>query len=136
MSKKPEKKAPGKIEASACCGPALGETLSPKLFKALSDPARLAILARLAAQGGEATTVSEVASCCPTDISVVSRHLAQLREAGAVSAEKQGREVYYRACCSELASALRQIADALDACCLPSPGKRRSQGPAKEGSKS
>ncbi|MBM4116368.1 helix-turn-helix transcriptional regulator [bacterium] len=91
--------------------------LSPALFKALGDPNRLALLLRLAAAGGPAT-VSALRGCCERDLSVVSRHLARLREAGIVVAERRGREVHYQLT-SDLASTLRAIADALDACCPP-----------------
>jgi len=96
---------------------ALDGLLSPPLFKALGDPNRLALLLRLAAAGGPAT-VSALGGCCERDLSVVSRHLTRLREAGVVAAERRGREVHYRLT-SDLAGTLRAIADALDACCPP-----------------
>jgi len=96
---------------------ALGGLLSPALFKTLGDPNRLALLLRLAAAGGPAT-VSALGGCCERDLSVVSRHLARLREAGIVMAQRRGREVHYQLT-SDLASTLRAIADALDACCPP-----------------
>ncbi len=99
----------------------LAAFLSPRLFRALSDPTRLAILVRLAGGGGE-MTVSEVARCCPVDLSVVSRHLAVLREAGVVSAARRGKEVFYSIRFGELAGSLRAIADALEACCPPGGG--------------
>lgn len=91
--------------------------LSPALFKTLADPNRLALLLRLAA-AGQPATVSALGGCCERDLSVVSRHLARLREAGIVTAERRGREVHYQLT-SDLASTLRAIADALDACCPP-----------------
>lgn len=90
--------------------------MSPEFFKALSDPNRLAILARLAGQAEE-QTVSEVASCCPVNISVVSRHLRTLKDAGIVEAEKRGKEVFYRVRVRDLVAALRGLADAIEACC-------------------
>ena len=88
----------------------------PKFFKALSDPNRIAILIHLASCC-EAHTVSRLAECCPVDISVVSRHLAILREAGILDAEKRGKEVYYSVRFPELEKTLRSIADAIRACC-------------------
>ena len=64
-------------------------------------------------------TVSEAAECCPVNISVVSRHLAMLRDAGILHAQKRGREVYYSVRYPELAATLRAIADAIEACCPP-----------------
>ena len=90
--------------------------LSPKLFKALSDPRRLALLIRLA-ESGEACTVSAIADGAGVDLSVVSRHLAILRDAGVIRCEKQGKEVRCVVQTGALASILRDLASALEACC-------------------
>jgi ArsR family transcriptional regulator, arsenate/arsenite/antimonite-responsive transcriptional repressor len=100
-----------------CCA-AAGEALEPEFFKALGDPSRLDVLLRLAERGAPAT-VSEVAGCCPVDLSVVSRHLAVLRRAGIVASRRRGREVHYRLLYSGLAATLRRMADAIEACCPP-----------------
>ncbi len=105
--------APG----NACCA-ALQRWLSPEMFRALSDPNRLSILVALS-DGGDERTVSEVAACRPVDLSVVSRHLRTLREAGIVDARKQGKEVFYRVRAAALVATLRGLADALEACCAP-----------------
>lgn len=101
---------------SRCCN--VDECLEPRFFKALGDPNRVAILARLA-QCGRACTVSEIAACCTVDVSVVSRHLAILREAGILSAQKRGKEVYYSVSYQNVSETLRVIADSIDACCPP-----------------
>lgn len=103
-------------KADAGCCPGLDELMDPKLFKALSDPNRIALLARLA-QSPCACTVSQMAECCPVSVSVVSRHLATLREAGVLESRKQGKEVYHSVRVPELVSALRGLADAIEACC-------------------
>ena len=90
--------------------------LSPQLFRALCDPNRLTILARLAECCGS-LKVSEVADCCPVDISVVSRHLATLRDAGILQSEKRGKEVFYTLKARSLVTTLRAIANAIEACC-------------------
>jgi ArsR family transcriptional regulator, arsenate/arsenite/antimonite-responsive transcriptional repressor len=97
---------------------ALPELLSPVFFKALCDPNRIALLAWLAMER-EPRTVTEVsnAGCCAVDVSVVSRHLATLRDAGLVKAEKRGKEVFYRVEVQTIADRLRQIAAALESCC-------------------
>lgn len=112
--------------------------LTPRLFKALCDPSRLAILARLA-EACAPCTVSEIAKCCPINLSVVSRHLAQLRDAGVLCAEKRGKEVRYAVRARELAETLRAIADALEHCC-PAPvrstqasTRNRGREPASQG---
>lgn len=104
-----------KAAAPSCC-PALDGLLDHRFFKALCDPNRIALLIRLA-ECDKPCTVSEMAECCPVDISVVSRHLAILREAGILAARKQGKEVLYSVRYTELASTLRELADAVEGCC-------------------
>jgi DNA-binding transcriptional ArsR family regulator len=103
--------------ANCCAG--LEDLLVPRFFKALGDPTRVAILARLAQSCGP-STVGSVAGCCPVDLSVVSRHLRVLRDAGIVVAERRGKEVLYSVRYDALAQTLRQLADAIEACC-PNP---------------
>ena len=102
------------------CYRALEELLSVRFFKALSDPNRLHILSHLA-KDTEPRTVSQVCSCCPTDVSVVSRHLSTLRDAGIVESKKRGKEVFYTLSAKEIVSTLRKLADAIEECC---PGQR------------
>ena len=101
--------------AGSCCGD-LSELLSPKLFKALSDPTRLSLLVRLS-QAESPRTVGELAEGSDVDVSVVSRHLATLRDAGVLECRRQGKEVRCSVKCAEVAVLLRQVADALDGCC-------------------
>ncbi len=103
---------------------ALDVVLESGLFKALADPTRVAVLGALL--DGDEATVSEVARCCPVDLSVVSRHLGVLRDAGVVGSEKQGREVHYQLRASSLIDALRELADSLERCC-PRDGDRQSE---------
>jgi DNA-binding transcriptional ArsR family regulator len=115
--------ATASVKDLRCC-------LSPALFRALSDPTRLAILVALASRSGE-RTVSELGLCCPVDLSVVSRHLRTLREAGVVEARKDGREVRYRVRFGALVAELRALADAIEACCPSGEGAappRRARG--------
>jgi DNA-binding transcriptional ArsR family regulator len=107
-----------------CCE-GLGAFLSPKLFKALCDPTRVALLVRVA-ESCSPCTVSDIAGCCPIDLSVVSRHLAQLRDAGILQAERRGKQVFYSARASELVRTLRAIADAIERCCPGSTADERS----------
>jgi ArsR family transcriptional regulator len=97
------------------CRTVLREQLRPELFRALCDPNRLTLVARLASASGP-LTVTEASTCCGVHVSGVSRHLAMLREAGVLKATRQGREVRYELDCGALASALRQLADALETC--------------------
>ena len=93
------------------------ETFEPRFFKALCDPNRIAILVRLS-QCCEPCSVSQITECCPVDISVVSRHLVMLRDAGILKAEKRGKEVYYSIRWKELVQTLRDMANAIEECCV------------------
>ena len=109
--------------SAECCTPAITDVLAPRFFRALCDPNRIALVIRLA-QCGRPCTVSELAKCCPTDLSVVSRHLALLRDAGVLTARKRGKEVYYSVPYEGLAGTLRAMADAIEGCCqtaVPNP---------------
>ncbi len=111
-------------DTTPCC-PELTQWLPAEVFKALSDPNRIAILARLAELAKE-QTVTEVAACCPVNISVVSRHLRTLKDAGVLEAVKRGKEVFYRVRIQELVQWLRTLADALESCCPP-PQKEKAR---------
>lgn len=64
-----------------------------KLFEALSDDTRLALLDELA--GGE-RTAGELAELFPMTRPAVSRHLRVLREAGLVTARQEAQRRIYR----------------------------------------
>jgi DNA-binding transcriptional ArsR family regulator len=97
-----------------CCN-LVARTLEPGFFKALGDPNRIALLARLAGCC-EPRTVGRLNECCPVDVSVVSRHLAILRDAGIVQAQRRGKEVYYSVNFTRLVQTLREMADAIETC--------------------
>ncbi len=97
-------------------GLGIDEVLRTRFFKALCDPSRAGLLVRLA-QACEPQSVSQIAGCCPCDMSVVSRHLAMLRDAGILDAVRRGKQVYYSVRYNEIVSTLRAMADALEACC-------------------
>ncbi len=109
------KRIEAKSKRSACCR-SVGKLFEARFFKALCDPGRINLLVKLAQSCGP-RTVSDIAGCCPTDLSVVSRHLAILRDAGILEARKNGKEVYYSVRYSELTATLRTMADAIEACC-------------------
>jgi DNA-binding transcriptional ArsR family regulator len=101
-----------------------------KRFKALGEPARLALLAEL--HGGE-RTVSELVEATKRSQPNVSQHLASLAHAGLVAARREGNRVYYRvadpyvtricdAVCRSLAVRARE--DRVWMRRLPSAGKR------------
>ena len=102
---------------SSGCNRRLSALLSPRLFKALSDTKRLWLLMRLAEEK-QPRTVGYLAEGSGIDMSVVSRHLALLREAGVISCVKQGKEVWCVVNRNAVVQMLRELADALEACCL------------------
>ena len=105
----------GAKQPTACCSGLQG-LLSPRLFKALSDPKRIELLIRMAEEQ-EPCTVGHVAEGSGVDLSVVSRHLAVLREAGIIKCEKRGKQVWCVVQTGAITKVLRNLADALEACC-------------------
>ncbi len=71
-----------------------------KMFKALGHPSRLLMVDAL--RDGE-KCVCDLQALIGDDMSTVSRHLSVLREAGIVSSEKRGTNIYYSLslCCLE-----------------------------------
>lgn len=65
-----------------------------KIIKALAHPARLMIVDELAEKGERC--VCDLTELVGTDMSTVSRHLSQLKNAGIVVDEKRGTMVFYR----------------------------------------
>ena len=117
------------IADRSCCR-RLGELLSPEWIKALADPTRTTLLIRLS-DCRRPCTVSEIASCCDVDLSVVSRHLATLRDAGLLRAQKRGKEVHYSVRCDALIRTLRDTADCLERCC----GNAAQPSPTSQGAR-
>lgn len=89
--------------------------LNAELFKALSDPTRLRLVACLV-KCARRCTVSEIAECCSVDFSVVSRHLQLLERCGVLEGTRTGRSVSYRVRGDELAAIFKGLADAMSAC--------------------
>lgn len=65
-----------------------------RIIKAMAHPARLLIVDELATHGERC--VCELTDIIGSDMSTVSRHLAQLKQAGLVEDDKRGPMVYYR----------------------------------------
>lgn len=64
-----------------------------KLFKALADETRLAIIKQLSEQ--REVCACDFQACCDLAQPTVSHHLKVLRDAGLVNTEKRGLWVYY-----------------------------------------
>ena len=71
------------------------ETVAERVFATLADPTRRSILARLAASGP--ATATDLAARLPVTRQAIAKHLAQLSDAGLVTAEPgERRRVRYR----------------------------------------
>ena len=103
-------------DAKCCDDPRLRDLMEPDFFKALGDPTRVAIMVHVSSCCGS-RTVGEISDQFPVSTSVVSRHLAILRDAGILKAERKGKEVFYTVRWEKLVRALRCIADAIESCC-------------------
>ena len=101
------------MDCPSPCRPACPELPDPAFFQALGDARRLFLLGRLATATAP-LTVSEAADCCGVHVSGASRHLAQMRRAGIVRAERSGREVRYALETRALAQRLCALADELE----------------------
>ncbi len=88
-----------KYDMSKCEKPA-------RKFKALGHPVRLWIARQLL--DGEHCVHEFVDKAC-LDFSTISQHLAALREAEVLSAEKRGKEIYYSLRCESVRMFLKYI---------------------------
>ena len=104
------------LQAGKRSGP-LDKALDASFFKALGDPTRLRLLACMA-KCSRACSVTEVAECCDIDFCVVSRHLALLARAEILEVSKKGRTVYYAVRYEAVTKVLRELARALEGCCV------------------
>jgi len=94
---------------------ALARSLDAGLFKALGEPTRLHLLTCLASCC-RPCSVGEIAACCEVDLSVVSRHLAQLAKAGVIEGKREGKSVRYAVLYGPVSEALRRLSEAIADC--------------------
>jgi DNA-binding transcriptional ArsR family regulator len=76
-----------------------------RIFAALADPTRRALVARL--EGKESLTVSELAKPFPVSLPAVMKHLDVLSDAGLITRSKSGRTVN----CQLTAAAMKSAMD-------------------------
>jgi DNA-binding transcriptional ArsR family regulator len=76
-------------------------------FKALCEPARIAVLRELILLGR--ADIAAIADRLPQDRSVIARHLRQLATARIVNAQKAGRHVFYEIDAHTIAGRLEGI---------------------------
>ena len=65
-----------------------------ELFKSIAHPVRLCILTMLIKENK--SNVSDMQSCLDVPQPTVSQHLAKLKAAGIISAERNGTEIIYK----------------------------------------
>ncbi len=66
------------------------------LFKALSDPVRLRLLAMIACHDDGEACVCDLTGAFEVSPPTISHHLKVLREAGLITARRRGTWIYYR----------------------------------------
>ena len=100
----------------ACCEPlqvtpldAAEATELARRFAALSDPVRLRLLSLLATDAGGAVCACDLVEPVGKSQPTVSHHLKILREAGLVTSEKRGTNVWY----AVVPAALESLREAL-----------------------
>ena len=106
------------LDATACCAPLQAVPLElaeatelARRFAALSDPVRLRLLSLLATSADGAVCACDLVEPVGKSQPTVSHHLRVLREAGLVTSEKRGTNVWYAA----VPAALDVLRDALAA---------------------
>lgn len=96
--------APGEGPADACCAPSAPTLLPAKaaadlaaVFKALSDPTRVRVLAHVAASPEGTVCACHLPEPLGISQPTLSHHLKKLTEAGLVTREQRGRWAHYTA---------------------------------------
>lgn len=107
--------APGLMPGAAD----LNEVLDSRLFLAMAEPARVLLMKALLERGR--SDVSQLAALVPQDLSVISRHLRILHEAGVIRREKVQRHVFYeidpQQCKRRFREMTEKIEAIIDTCC-------------------
>ena len=103
-------------EVVACCAPLAAQALSDadaavlsRRFAALADPVRLRLLSLLATAEGGAVCACDLVDPVGRSQPTVSHHLKVLAEAGLVTSERRGRNIWY----GVVPAALDALRDAL-----------------------
>jgi DNA-binding transcriptional ArsR family regulator len=80
-----------------------------RVFSALGDEQRQRIL--LMFQPGEELTIKNIFDACPLSRTAVSHHVRVLRDAGVLTAEKRGKEVFLKPNPAVVLEALDRLRD-------------------------
>ena len=78
-----------------------------ELFKNIAHPARLCILAMLLKE--DQSNVTDIQCCLDVPQPTISQHLAKLKAAGILSAERNGTEIIYKFKNEEIKKLILQI---------------------------
>lgn len=97
------KPATTRAEAADACL----EVLDADFFRALCEPARLAIFRQLIVLGK--ADVATIAAAMPQDRSVIARHLQVLERASVVRGHAQGRHTFYEIDGTAVVSRMEQM---------------------------
>ena len=99
------------ITAPVCCAPVASGPISDEdalhialRLKAIADPARVKIMSYLLSSESGEENSGDLARALGLTESTVSHHLTQLRNAGLVTSDRRGMNVYHRAQRSSLAA--------------------------------
>jgi ArsR family transcriptional regulator, arsenate/arsenite/antimonite-responsive transcriptional repressor len=87
------------------------------MFKALSDPVRLRLLALIACHDDGEACVCDLTEAFEVSPPTISHHLKVLREAGMIAADRRGTWIYYRI----VPAVLADLAAVLGVTAAPSP---------------
>ena len=93
----------GSEDLAACCSPVTGgivgdeaaETLA-RMFKALSDPARVKLLSLIAAAPDDEACICDLTEPVGLSQPTISHHMKLLVAAGLVTREQRGKWAYFR----------------------------------------
>lgn len=78
-----------------------------ELFKTIAHPVRLCILAMLIKE--EESNVTDIQCCLDVPQPTISQHLAKLKSAGILTAERNGTEIIYKIKNNEVRNLILQI---------------------------
>jgi len=95
------------ITTRAQAADACVEVLDADFFRALCEPARLAIFRQLVLLGR--SDIATIAEAMPQDRSVIARHLQTLERAGVLHAQTEGRHTFYEIDGPAIASRMEKI---------------------------
>jgi DNA-binding transcriptional ArsR family regulator len=106
----------------------IAELLDSPVLRALTEPARLAVLKTLLVHGS--ADIATIAEHLPQDRSVISRHLKTLEDAGVVYSHREGRRVVYEIDGASFIEGLERIVSEakslVPTCCPPGPERPTS----------